>query len=125
MILKCTYNGNPCVDSLDLIYTSLGGCYSFNARHRNIPTADGAGPEWGLTLLLNVSQDEYSYGPSSSAGFKVLVIFVCFICNKKAALFCNSVRMPFLKTPIIILYDYITKETIHIISFETIIVSRI
>ena len=76
MILKCTYNGHPCIDSLDLIYTSFGGCYSFNTRHRNISTADGTGSEWGLTLLLNVSQDEYTCGPSSSAGFKALVTFV-------------------------------------------------
>ena len=60
MILKCTYNGHPCIDSLDFIYTSFGGCYSFNTRHRNISTADGTGSEWGLTLLLNVSQDEYT-----------------------------------------------------------------
>ena len=82
MILKCTYNKDPCIDSLDLIYTSFGGCYSFNARHGNISTTDGTGPERGLTLLLNVSQDEYSYGPSSSAGFKALVTSVHLIPNK-------------------------------------------
>ncbi len=57
------------------IRTEVGRCYTFNSN--NFRQKNGSlkttrpGPTGGLHLRLFANQDEYSWGPMSSAGFKV------------------------------------------------------
>ena len=78
MLITCKFRGSliNCKENFLLIPTSSGWCYIFNSyeyimKHGSYE-AYSTGSAQGLYLRMNVNQSEYFFGPSSSAGFKVL-----------------------------------------------------
>ena len=78
MLITCKFRGSliNCKENFLLIPTSSGWCYIFNSyeyimKHGSYETYS-TGSAQGLYLRMNVNQSEYFFGPSSSAGFKVL-----------------------------------------------------
>ena len=77
MIIECKCHNKrvACEEVFTPVFTTFGGCFTFNSheyvKDHEVWQSVGAGPEYGLFLKLNVNQDEYFYGPRSSAGFKV------------------------------------------------------
>ena len=81
MLLACKFRGSAinCTEHFSLIPTAFGWCYIFNSydhvvNHGPYKTY-GTGSAQGLYLRMNVNQSEYFYGPSTSAGFKVISYF--------------------------------------------------
>lgn len=64
-----------CESALEPILTPLGLCYTFNSAYNGQPDlkVTRAGPMFGLNLVLNVSQSEYSELSRSNVGVKVSV----------------------------------------------------
>ncbi len=77
MLVFCKFRGQDknCSEIFELILTSFGWCYIFNSFGSILKTGGfrtyGTGSAQGLFLRMNVNQDEYMFGPSLSAGFKV------------------------------------------------------
>ena len=79
MFVDCKWQGQkvPCKDYFLPTLTQMGQCYTFHSiKHiaqTNVTLGTyGTGSSRGLYVRLNVKHDEYSYGLSSAAGFKVL-----------------------------------------------------
>ncbi len=66
-----------CREYFRSVVTTMGLCHTFNSvqfieGHGGKPMeTHGTGAVYGLYMRLNVQQDEYTYGPSTSAGFRV------------------------------------------------------
>ena len=76
-VVDCTFTGSDrslfdCKKNLSLTLTSLGYCYSFNANATaDVLTVSKSGARYGLSLILDIQQEEYLpvYG---SAGVRVV-----------------------------------------------------
>lgn len=79
-VVECTFLGRICTeDDFSLTLTRLGYCYTFNGGYSREfaavepRTSPGTGPRYGLRLLLNVSQGQYSFPLNLDAGVKIAV----------------------------------------------------
>ena len=79
MLLNCSWRGSPCgVDNFTQVITDLGVCYTFNANITDPLRVSQAGSKNGLSLSLNIEQDEYVIGEDAAAGIKVMCIVTEF-----------------------------------------------
>ena len=70
----------PCQEYFTPTITQMGQCYTFNsikymANTNKTLATHGTGSSRGLYVRLNVEHNEYTYGLSSSSGFKVTLNF--------------------------------------------------
>ncbi|XP_071965645.1 acid-sensing ion channel 4-A-like [Antedon mediterranea] len=74
-MLSCNFNGYPCVPAnFTFSYNYLyGNCYTFNGLENNISNTSYAGPLYGLTLEMNIQQDEYISDIQPAAGLRILI----------------------------------------------------
>lgn len=77
LIMTCTWKGMRCSPQ-NFTYTrntKYGNCFTFNSKDngREILTSDYAGPLMGLSLELNIEQDQYVSSLSNEAGVRVMV----------------------------------------------------
>ena len=77
LIVQCTYAGEDCNHTdFSEVLTRLGYCYTFNSGSLGLPLlkSQGIGTRYGLSLTLNIEQDEYLEWPVGlDAGVKVMV----------------------------------------------------
>ena len=79
LIVGCTYAGEDCNHTdFSEVLTRLGYCYTFNSgrmANRPLLKSQGIGTRYGLSLILNIEQDEYLDLPValSSAGVRVAI----------------------------------------------------
>ena len=77
MFVRCTYAGEECSHTdFDEVLTRLGYCYTFNsgrASNKPILKSRGTGTRYGLTLQMNVEQDDYLLPARFDAGVKVAI----------------------------------------------------
>lgn len=74
MIINCTYAGEECShNDFTEILTHLGYCYTFNGRDQPILKSRGIGTRYGLSLMLNIEQDEYLVPLRADAGIKISI----------------------------------------------------
>ena len=78
LIVECTYAGEDCNhNDFSEVLTRLGYCYTFNSGLADGPVlkSQGIGIRYGLSLVLNIEQDEYLDFPFAleSAGVRVSV----------------------------------------------------
>ncbi|XP_033104401.1 amiloride-sensitive sodium channel subunit gamma-like, partial [Anneissia japonica] len=75
-MLSCTFNGYPCLPSnFTYNYNYLyGNCYTFNDG-KNFPVVNStrAGPLYGLTLEMDIKQNDYIEDIQPAAGLKIVV----------------------------------------------------
>ena len=79
-IMQCTYAGEECNHTdFSEVLTRLGYCYTFNSgriANRPLLKSQGIGTRYGLSLMLNIEQDEYLDLPtefSAAAGVRVAI----------------------------------------------------
>ena len=76
LIVRCTYAGEDCNHTdFSEVLTRLGYCYTFNSPGRMpLLKSQGIGTRYGLSLMLNIEQDEYLEWPVGlDAGVKVMI----------------------------------------------------
>lgn len=76
-VQECEFLGVPCNLQQDFtpVMTSVGRCYTFNAKNdmKKYKNVSGIGFRHGLELVLNVQQDEFSGTFTREAGVRVVV----------------------------------------------------
>jgi acid-sensing ion channel 5 len=72
----CIFMGDSCKeDDFVPIKTTFGLCYTFNSgQNKEVHQTRGTGARQGLTVFLNVEQDQYVFAPSLDAGVSVVVL---------------------------------------------------
>ena len=79
LIVNCMYAGEECSHTnFSEVLTRLGYCYTFNSEASRMPLSllksQGIGIRYGLSLVLNIEQDEYLEWPVGlDAGVKVMI----------------------------------------------------
>lgn len=75
-ILNCTFMGIPCAkDDFIPFLTTFGLCYTFNSGFmKPVIRASGTGMRQGLTVFVDIDQDQYVASPSLDAGMRVVVL---------------------------------------------------
>ena len=78
LIARCTYAGEECnYTDFSEVLTRLGYCYTFNSGripNRSLLKSQGIGTRYGLSLTLNIEQDEYLEWPlEHDAGVRVMI----------------------------------------------------
>ncbi|XP_077869246.1 acid-sensing ion channel 3-like [Saccoglossus kowalevskii] len=75
MILECKLgrasSGCNAVDNFTTTLTDYGVCYTYNNALSNHMLVTESGSRHGLSLTLNLEQEEYTYGQNYGAGFKI------------------------------------------------------
>ena len=71
LIKRCYFMG--ITESFTPVVTRLGMCYSFNSDATNISTSSAPGPRFGLQLLLDIHQEEYTDTLDNDAGVAVVI----------------------------------------------------
>ena len=72
-ILSCYFMGQSCEEKFIQVVTRLGVCYSFNSDPTNISSSRVTGPRFGLQVILNVEQEEYTNTINGDAGVILVV----------------------------------------------------
>ena len=73
MYFQCNFGGEECnLTDFQIVSTPMGFCLQFNGQGEPKRTYI-YGEVYGLSVILNTMQDEYLYGKSRGAGFRVLV----------------------------------------------------
>ena len=79
MLHVCKWKSGPCSHlNFTRRLTDQGTCYTFNdpAEERDVLKVQYPGSKNGLFLRLNIQQDLYTYGETTSAGIKVGIPYV-------------------------------------------------
>ena len=77
MLRECSWRGSPCgVDNFTQVMTDSGVCYTFNGNTTDPLQVSQAGSKNGLSLSLNIEQNEYVIGEDAAAGIKVIQIVI-------------------------------------------------
>ena len=77
MLIECSWRGSPCgVDNFTQVMTDSGVCYTFNENITNPLRVLQDGSKNGLSLSLNIEQNEYVIGDDAAAGIKVTHIVI-------------------------------------------------
>lgn len=74
MVLSCSFNNkiiDDCYKIFEPVITDVGICYT--AKYNNSFKVRELGADSSLVIRLNVENEEYYYGESSTAGFRILV----------------------------------------------------
>ena len=75
MLIDCKWSYTEYCDyhNFSLTVTDWGVCYTFNnpPNKGDVLRANRAGSRYGLSMLLNVEQDDYTLSKQWGAGFKV------------------------------------------------------
>ena len=73
LIQTCSFAGETCApEDFKPVLTRLGYCYMFNGRQTNSRTTLGTGVRHGLSLVLNIEQNEYIVN-NGDAGVKIAI----------------------------------------------------
>ena len=74
-ILDCRFMGQSCniTESFTRVVTRLGVCYAFNSDSADIAVSSAPGPRFGLQLILNIDQREYTDTVNNDAGVTVVI----------------------------------------------------
>lgn len=77
LLLSCEYSGYSCnASDFEHFYNNVhGNCFIFNSGWGNVTVENShkPGPQYGLTLVLNVEQDDYIGDLAESAGVRIVV----------------------------------------------------